>query len=79
MNKPYQIPELPLAFNFESVTIYKQLTLASRALAELKGVAKTIPNETILLNTLVLQEAKDSPKSKISLLRKINSTRQIWI
>ena len=60
MNKPYQIPELPLAFNFESVTIYKQLTLASRALAELKGVAKTIPNETILLNTLVLQEAKDS-------------------
>lgn len=60
MNKPYQIPELPLFFNFESISIYKQLTLASRALAELKGVAKTIPNESILLNTLVLQEAKDS-------------------
>ena len=40
--------------------MYKHLTLASRALAELKGVAKTIPNESILLNTLVLQEAKDS-------------------
>ena len=60
MNKPYQIPCLPLSFKFESVAIYKQLTLASRALAELKGVAKTIPNESILLNTLVLQEAKDS-------------------
>ena len=60
MNKSYQIPELPLSFSFESISIYKQLTLASRALAELKGVAKTIPNETILLNTLVLQEAKDS-------------------
>jgi len=60
MNKSYQIPNLPLSFNFESVAIYKQLTLASRALAELKGAAKTIPNESILLNTLVLQEAKDS-------------------
>ncbi len=60
MSRTYQIPELPLSFKFESVAIYKQLTLASRALAELKGIAKTIPNESILLNTLVLQEAKDS-------------------
>lgn len=60
MSNIYQIPDLPLQFKFESLTMYKQLTLASRALAELKGVAKTIPNESILLNTLVLQEAKDS-------------------
>lgn len=60
MSRTYQIPELPLSFKFESVAIYKQLTLASRSLAELKGIAKTIPNESILLNTLVLQEAKDS-------------------
>ncbi len=60
VNKSYRIPDLPLSFSFESVAIFKHLTLASRALAELKGVAKTIPNETILLNTLVLQEAKDS-------------------
>ena len=60
MSNIYQIPDLPLKFKFESLVIYKQLTLASRALAELKGVAKTIPNESILLNTLVLQEAKDS-------------------
>jgi Fic family protein len=33
---------------------------ANRKLAELKGVAQTIPNEIILINTLVLQEAKDS-------------------
>lgn len=56
----YKIPLLPLPFNFESVAIYKQLSAASRALAELKGIAKTIPNENILLSTLVLQEAKDS-------------------
>jgi Fic family protein len=29
-------------------------------LAELKGVAKTIPNEEILIQSLILQEAKDS-------------------
>ena len=56
----YIIPSLPLPFKFESIAIYKQLSAASRALAELKGVAQTIPNENILLNTLVLQEAKDS-------------------
>lgn len=56
----YNLPLLPLSFDFENVAIYKQLSAASRALAELKGVAQTIPNENILLNTLVLQEAKDS-------------------
>lgn len=66
MSNIYQIPDLPLKFKFESLVIYKQLTLASRALAELKGVAKTIPNESILLNTLVLQEAKVVPGSKTS-------------
>jgi len=29
-------------------------------LAELKGIVSTIPNEIILINTLRLQEAKDS-------------------
>lgn len=38
----------------------RQLTLASRALAELNGVAQKIPNENILLSSLVLQEALDS-------------------
>ena len=33
MSNIYQIPALPLQFKFESLTMYKQLTLASRALA----------------------------------------------
>ena len=60
MATQYTIPKLPLDMDLETKPILKQLSLASRALAELKGVAKTIPNENILLNTLVLQEAKDS-------------------
>ncbi len=37
-----------------------QLIMAHRRLAELKGVAPLLPNQDILLNTLALQEAKDS-------------------
>lgn len=51
---------LPLEFDFETVPILKALNKASRALAELKGEVRTIPNETILINTLTLQEAKES-------------------
>jgi Fic family protein len=40
--------------------ILKALTAASRRLAELKGVADSMPNQSILISTLVLQEAKDS-------------------
>jgi len=51
---------LPPARNLETPTILKQVVRASRALAELKGISKTIPNESILLSTLPLLEAKDS-------------------
>ena len=44
----------------ESVRVLKRLAQAHRYLAELKGVAKTIPNEGILISTLIMQEAKDS-------------------
>lgn len=44
----------------ESPAILKRLNAASRALAELKGVVASIPNQDILINTLALQEAKDS-------------------
>lgn len=44
----------------ESKAILKKLNSAHRYLAELKGVAATIPNQSILINTLALQEAKDS-------------------
>jgi Fic family protein len=58
--KPYQIIPLPLPFDVESKVVLKKTTSAGRCLAELKSIAKTIPNEAILINTLVLQEAKDS-------------------
>lgn len=45
---------------FETPAILKRLTAASRNLAELKGVAASMPNQGILINTLALQEAKDS-------------------
>lgn len=45
---------------FDTAPILKRLASASRALAELKGVAASIPNQGILINALGLQEAKDS-------------------
>ena len=45
---------------FDSPVILKKLAAASRRLAELKGIAGSIPNQDILINTLGLQEAKDS-------------------
>ncbi len=56
----YSIPQLPLNKDFDTKEILKKLTKAHQALAELKGVAAIIPNQNILLNTLSLQEAKDS-------------------
>ena len=56
----YQIPNLPLIIDVETKAVLKQLVRSNRALAELKGVAGTIPNENILISSLTLQEAKDS-------------------
>ena len=52
--------KLPLDRDIETKKILKKLSSAHRALAELKGIVSTIPNERILINTLGLQEAKDS-------------------
>lgn len=60
MSIEYNIPKLPLDFDFETKAIMRQVTKSNRRLAELKGVALTIPNENILLSSLVLQEALDS-------------------
>src|SRR6266545_4574859 len=45
---------------FETAPLLKALGSSSRQLAELKGVALSIPNQSVLINTLGLQEAKDS-------------------
>lgn len=46
--------------NIETVEILKLTVQAHKALAELKGLAMTIPNQMMLLSTLSLQEAKAS-------------------
>lgn len=46
--------------NLKTNKILEQLTLSSRALAELKGYANTIPNMHILINAITINEAKDS-------------------
>ncbi len=51
---------LPLKIDIETKIILKKSISANRALAKLNGVAKIIPNEAILINSLILQEAKDS-------------------
>ena len=56
----YFPPTLPLDGDHESKTILRKLVSAHRYLAELKGIVATIPNQRILINTLSLQEAKDS-------------------
>lgn len=56
----YKIPLLPLPYDLETKTVLRQANKANRKLAELKGVAQTIPNERILISSLTLQEAKDS-------------------
>ena len=54
------LPQLPLGQDLETKAVLKKLVTAHQALAELKGVAASIPNQNILINTLALQEAKDS-------------------
>ena len=54
------LKKLPLEKDVETKKVLRKLTSAHRALAELKGIISTIPNESILINTLGLQEAKDS-------------------
>lgn len=50
----------PLREKVETIEILRQTNKSTALLAELKGVAKTIPNQSMLINAIVLQEAKDS-------------------
>ena len=76
MEHHYHIPHLPLPFDIETKAVMKQLISANRKLAELRGVAQTIPNENILISTLTLQEAKDSSLVEISLRRRTTFTKK---
>ena len=58
-NKPFNdLPLLPPQVDIETKTILKKAIAANRALANLNGLASAIPNEDILLNGIVLQEAR---------------------
>jgi len=54
------LTNLPLTQTIETQKVLKKAISANRALAKLNGVARIIPNSSILINSLVLQEAKDS-------------------
>jgi Fic family protein len=55
-----QLPPLPPPQDLESRAILKACITARAALAELKQAAELIPNQTMLINTIPLLEAKDS-------------------
>ncbi len=57
---PFIPKPLPLSQTIETTKVLKKTISANRSLARLNGVAKIIPNQAILINSLVLQEAKDS-------------------
>jgi len=58
---PYNsLPLLPPGGEIETKAVLKQVAAAGRSLAELKGLGATIPNQSILVNSLVLREAKAS-------------------
>jgi Fic family protein len=60
-DKPHnQLPPLPPPQELESRAVLKACITARAALAELKQAAELIPNQTMLINTIPLLEAKDS-------------------
>lgn len=61
ITQPYNdLPDLPPLIDLESAKLLKASIKASRLLAELKGYCQTLPNPNLLINTIILQESKDS-------------------
>ncbi|MCP4367276.1 MAG: Fic family protein [Deltaproteobacteria bacterium] len=59
--KPYNdLPLLPPKQDIETRNILRKTITTGRALAELKGLGETIPNQSMLVNSVILQEAKAS-------------------
>ncbi|MFU8829455.1 MAG: Fic family protein [Phycisphaerales bacterium] len=60
-SQPYDdLPPLPPQQDLETKPVLKACLAATRALAELKGAGGLIPDQTILINAIPLQEAKAS-------------------
>ena len=57
----FELSKLPVdSKKIKTINILKAEIKAAKALAELKGIANVIPNQSILINAIVLQESKDS-------------------
>ena len=57
--EPYNdLPDLPPGMEIETKNVLRACIGTSRALAELKGAGRTIPNQAILINAIPLHEAK---------------------
>ena len=54
------LPNLPPEVDLETTAVLKATIKANKLLAELKGYCQTLPNPELLLNTIVLQESKES-------------------
>ena len=60
-NAPFnELPNLPPADFTESPVILRHLAKAARHLGELNGLCASLPDPQLLINTIVLQESKDS-------------------
>lgn len=60
-NQPFNhLPALPPLGDIETAVVLKKAITASRAMAELKGMAERMPNQAMLIDSLVLQEARAS-------------------
>ena len=58
-DKPYNdLPLLPPKAELETKAVLRKAIAANKALAELKGAGDLIPNQAVLINAIVLQEAK---------------------
>lgn len=58
-DKPYNdLPLLPPEEELETKAVLRKAIAANKALAELKGAGDLIPNQGVLINAIVLQEAK---------------------
>jgi Fic family protein len=60
-DQPYnELPPLPPPVALDTPVLLRAALKANRLLAELKGYCQTLPNPELLLNTVALQESKDS-------------------
>jgi len=58
-NQPYNdLPLLPPIIELETKAVLKQAIAANRVLANLRGLAAKIPNQGLLINSIILQEAR---------------------